>query len=514
MSPTIQQWIEQGKNLPVLSGSVARIIHLTQTEEANISQIAEVIKKDVGLSAAILRITNSSAFGLLKKVTSIDQAVVLLGFNAVRNIALALGVVGLYPPHDKTFLSKTWQRSILAGIAARDLSALNGNKNNGGAFTNGLLHDIGLIAFYAYDQKLASQLLEKMEKNGRISLDGERQLMGLDHVEVGQLLAEKWKFPDDIIFAISHHHEDPGLESRSSETVGPSPVDYLSSLAGDIFYLGKKEENISKFISDCPRLLGISTDKAEELLQNIHPQLVELASHFNLEVENGKTYEVILCEAHEEIAQITIANEATKHHLNEAFKREKKLAAELEKRNRDLKILASKDSLTGLYNRQFLSELLEKEWHRSTRYNYPLSMAMVDLDDFKKVNDTYGHKAGDIVLMKIAEVLTKNLRKNDFLARYGGEEFAFVFPQTDLKSACQVTSLFKRLIRNIEISFVRDKRVSLSMSCGVSTACPAQEGDSVEALVQRADEALYEAKRSGKDRIVIKENFIAQKANA
>ena len=133
-------------------------------------------------------------------------------------------------------------------------------------------------------------------------------------------------------------------------------------------------------------------------------------------------------------------------------------------------------------------------------------MAMVDIDDFKKVNDTYGHKAGDMVLIKMAEVFTANLRKNDFVGRYGGEEFAFIFPQTELKNAYQVTMIFKRLMQNLDISFLDDNKLSLSISCGVSTAYPAKEGDSVDALVQRADEALYDAKRAGKNRIMVKEN--------
>jgi len=502
---TIHQWIEKGKNLPVLSGSIAELMSLTQSEESNVSQIAEIIKRDVGLSAAILRITNSSAFGLLKRITSIDQAVVLLGFNAVRNVALAVGVVNLFPPYDGTFLSKTWQRSILTAIAARELSSLNGNKNKEDSFTNGLLHDIGLIAFYVYDNDLASQLIEKMETNGRISLTEERQLMGIDHVEVGSLLVEQWKLPDDIKYAILHHHDEPEPEALSSVNGNPSPIDYLSSLVGDIFYLGKKDDSIRNFIDKSHELMGIAADKSEQLLHNIHPQLVEIAIHFNIEIGSGNTYEKILCDANEEIVNMTISSEATKHHLNEAFKREKELSAKLEKSNRELKVLASRDSLTGLYNRQFLNELMEKEWHRSMRYNYPLSMAMVDIDNFKKVNDTYGHKAGDTVLIKIAEALTKNLRKNDFVARYGGEEFAFIYPQTDLKEACQVTERFKLVVRNLKIPFIDNKKVSLSISCGVSTAYPDKEGDSVDDLIQRADEALYDAKKSGKDRIMFKE---------
>ncbi|MBN2418930.1 MAG: GGDEF domain-containing protein [Deltaproteobacteria bacterium] len=504
MSQTICKWIESGKNLPVLSGAIAKLMHLTLCDQSSISQIADVIKRDVGLSAAILRITNSSAFGLLRKVTSIDQAVVLLGFKAVRNIALAVGVVDQFSPSDSTFLSKIWQRSILSGIAARELSSLGGNMNQEDAFTNGLLHDIGLIAFYAFDKNLANQLIERMETNGRLSLDEEKALLGMDHVELGCILAEKWGLPNEVILSILNHHAEPVHDHINVPKNNVSPLYYLSTLVGDIFYLGNKSENIKEFMNKSKSLMGIDTYKAEGLLHDIHPQLVELASYFQIDVEAGKNYEQIMCEANEEILNITVSNEATKYHLTQAFEREKKLAEELEKKNHDLKLLASKDSLTGLYNRQFLDELLEKEWFRSKRGNLPLSMAMVDIDDFKRINDTYGHKAGDVVLIKIAEAFKNKIRKNDFVARYGGEEFAFIFPETDIEKAGRIAEIINRLVYDLDTSSFIYDRVTLSISSGVSTAYPAKEGDSLDGLMKRADDALYEAKRSGKNKVIVK----------
>ncbi len=504
MSIPIYEWIESGKNLPVLSGSIAKLMHLTQDNDSSISQIADVIKKDVGLSTAILRITNSSAFGLLRRVTSIDQAVVLLGFNAVRNIALAVGVVDLFSPSESAFLSKIWQRSILSGIAARELCALNGNKNREDAFTNGLLHDIGLIAFYAFDRDLSHKLIEKMESNGRLPLNEERDLLGIDHVEVGSFLAEKWGLPDEIRLSILNHHDEPVHDFGNPKFSDVSPIYYLSSLVGDIFYLGKKGDSIKKFMDKSHALMGIEAEKTEKLLQGIHPQLVEIASYFQINVGSERNYERIMRDANEEILNIAISNEATMYHLNQAFLREKKLAEELEKKNQDLKLLASKDALTGLYNRQFLDELLDKEWYRSRRNNYPLSVAMVDIDDFKKINDTCGHKAGDVVLTKIAAAFKNRIRKNDSVARYGGEEFAFIFPETDIKNAWQVTEIIKRMVRDLDTSFIGDENITLSISCGVSTAYPAKEGDSVDALMKRADDALYDAKRSGKNKVMIK----------
>jgi diguanylate cyclase (GGDEF)-like protein len=414
---------------------------------------------------------------------------------------LGVGVFNLFPPQEKDFLSKVWQRSLVTGLAARELCSLTGDKKKEDAFTIGLLHDIGLIAFYGYDKKKASELLDKSENNGRINLDDEKMHMGLDHVEAGRLLAERWRLPEEIIGTMTHHHDEQFNRINNGNL---SRIIYLGSLVGDIFYLGGKTDSIKRYTEGCQKLLGISPYNADHLLQNIHPQLMEVAAYFDIAVGSGNTYEDILSKVNEEIINITISNEAIKHHLTQAFDRERALSAKLEEANRDLKMLASKDSLTGLYNRQFLNELLEKEWMRSQRHGYAISIIMADIDDFKRINDSFGHQEGDAVLKRIAESLSKCLRKNDYLARYGGEEFLFVLPQTDLKDACLAGERFRSACESLTISFNGNHKLSLSISCGVASALPGKKGDNIDILIQRADQALYEAKNSGKNRVSYK----------
>ncbi len=308
--------------------------------------------------------------------------------------------------------------------------------------------------------------------------------------------------PDAVKYSISHHHDEPGENTTLSANRHLAYSIYLGSLVGDIFYFGNKDNSIRKFMESCHILLGINNEDSDQFLHNIHPQLLEIASHFDIAIGSGNTYEEIICKLNEEIAAITITNEAVKSHLTRAFQRERELAAKLDDANRKLQVLASKDSLTGLYNRQFLNKILEKEWQQCVSNNNPLSVIMIDIDDFKQVNDNYGHKAGDVVLMKLTNTLSKNIRKTDFLARYGGEEFALVMPQTTLENACKLAGLLIEVVRNLEIPFV-DKQLGLTISCGISTTSKTFD-DTPEDLIQRADEALYAAKKSGKNRIAVK----------
>lgn len=503
MEVTIQEWIERGKNLPVFSGTVVNVLKLTNSPDSNVSQIAEYIKRDISLTASILRISNSPAFGLFNKVATIDQAIMFLGFKAVRNLAIGLAVLNIFPVNEKYFLSRVWQRSILTALAARELCASAGKKED--AFTIGLLHDIGLLAFYVYDKNKAMDILKKAENTGKMDLDDEKNLIGISHVEAGRLLAERWKLPEEIPLIMTHHHKEPQSDLFDPSDGNLFRVIYLAALAGDIFYLGNKSGNMEKFKDGCQRLLGIPSHDANELLKNIHPRLLDVAKCLNVTIESGHTYEDVLAGVSEELLNITISNEATMFHMTDAMEREKILAVKLEEANLNLKKMASKDPLTGLFNRQFLNKLLERQWMISKQYNFPLSVIMADIDNFKTINDTYGHQTGDMVLKKIAKVLSKNLRKNDYLARYGGEEFIFVLPQTDLIDAYNTAERVIAEVRKEFIPLDNHEKLSVTLSCGISTALPGKKPEKIQALIHRADTALYEAKSSGKDRAVCKE---------
>lgn len=498
MEASFNQWIMEGKDLPVLSGTVASILSLTQGERSCTDQVAEVIKRDVSLSAATLRIANSPAFGLIRKVSSIDQAVVMLGFNALRNIALGVSVLNLLPPDGKGFLSQTWKRSLVTAIAARELSRLGGYRRIENAFTAGLLHDIGLIALYKYDNNKALNLAALTEKEGRVSIEEERRCSGIDHVEAGRLLSERWRLPEEIVSAIMSHHEEPKNGKPEDGKLGQ--IAYLGSLVGDVFFFGKKRESIQKFQEGAERLMNVPEDDSELLLQNMHQQLTEIATLFNIGVGGETSYEAMIRKANEEIVNVTVSNEAIKYHLSQAFEREKKLAAQLEEANRKLKIMATLDGLTGLYNRQSFDEILSKEWSRSDRHGQPLSLIMVDIDNFKNVNDTYGHQAGDLAIREIAMALKKTVRKCDYVSRYGGEEFAVILPQTELPNAFLTAERLRSAVQTHAFSLKKNGNLRLTVSCGVATAHP--KGDAKpEALIDEADSALYKAKTTGRNQV-------------
>lgn len=157
------------------------------------------------------------------------------------------------------------------------------------------------------------------------------------------------------------------------------------------------------------------------------------------------------------------------------------------------------DLLTDLPNRQAWEERLELEYNRWLRYGHPLSIAVLDVDYFKKVNDSYGHKAGDRVLQLVARALRERFRSTDFIARYGGEEFVVLLPDTSLEDACRVLNEVREHIATLPFHF-RTEPVSVSFSSGVTQFA---DDEGLEDAFERADRALYEAKAGGRNRVVV-----------
>ncbi len=177
----------------------------------------------------------------------------------------------------------------------------------------------------------------------------------------------------------------------------------------------------------------------------------------------------------------------------------KHLQDELRHRNELLQRLAVTDPLTDLANRRNLMNSLRKEFSRTQRLSTPLSLIMIDLDHFKRVNDTYGHQGGDMVLTRIGHLLAESVRPYDIAARYGGEEFSLLLPETDHKVALQIAERLRDKISNLRFDGELSQLKS-SASFGVAS-CPARQILTAEDLIREADEALYRAKDKGRNRV-------------
>ena len=250
--------------------------------------------------------------------------------------------------------------------------------------------------------------------------------------------------------------------------------------------IGKKREEILG--KNCNEILS------KEFCQSSYPAMAKVRKtkkvveyELQIEVTPGKT-----------VAWLVTANpylgpDGEMIGLVTAYKdisRRKKLEAELKK-------LATIDSLTKIYNRRYFMELAEKEIDRSHRYKKPLSLIMIDIDYFKKVNDTFGHSVGDQVLNAFSTTIANKLRINDIFGRLGGEEFGVLLVETDLQTAVDVAQRFLVMISDLTLN-IDQAQITFTVSAGVAQL---QKGEELNILLNRADQALYTAKNRGRNRV-------------
>jgi putative nucleotidyltransferase with HDIG domain len=204
------------KQLPSLPAAVADLLASFNNEDVDIAVVSNLIARDQGLTARVLRIANSSFYGLQHKVGSINEAVVVLGFRAIRSMVLAVGINGVFRvDHCTGFNPQTYLRhSVAVGLAARSLAQLTGH-NPELAFTAGILHDLGELALASNFTVQYAETLAYQRKHDCFLVVAERDILGMDHSEVGGLLADTWRFPNELRQALAEHHSPAAATADS-----------------------------------------------------------------------------------------------------------------------------------------------------------------------------------------------------------------------------------------------------------------------------------------------------------
>lgn len=182
-----------------------------------------------------------------------------------------------------------------------------------------------------------------------------------------------------------------------------------------------------------------------------------------------------------------------------------KLMKKLSSAYRKIEELAVHDSLTGMYNRRYLNYRLHEEVNRAQRYGHYIGCIMIDIDHFKKMNDTFGHKSGDNILIEVSSVIKKNCRAEDIIVRYGGEEFIIISPETRAFGAEVLASRLRELVENLKVKNTRGKVMRVTVSLGVAEIKynEMEKPENEDEIIEMADRALYVAKANGRNRVEV-----------
>ena len=195
--------------------------------------------------------------------------------------------------------------------------------------------------------------------------------------------------------------------------------------------------------------------------------------------------------------ELSRANQELRHALDEIEEKNKALTL----LNESLKIQSTTDPLTGLFNRREFIARIRSEWSRSHRYRRPLALIMLDIDHFKRINDTHGHECGDRVLQTLGELIRRNKRAQDVTCRYGGEEFVVLLPETSLDAAFHVAEGLRQLVGNYTFRY-KGRRIQVHVSMGVAGLIE-HKPETVDAFINLADAAMYRAKGEGRNRTMV-----------
>jgi len=272
----------------------------------------------------------------------------------------------------------------------------------------------------------------------------------------------------------------------SKESFMPMPL-------GDVM----TKERLKRLIEDCDALRrkALMSPEAIALLERHRADLKALLEYHdvlaNQATEKDKEIQTLILALEEARTELQLANEVLQH----MDKEKTRLMAELEKQKQAFEQQSREDGLTKLYNRRHIDTLLAQEFERSKRFNHPFSIAIIDIDHFKKINDTFSHQVGDEVLRTVAQIFKNNLRSMDLVGRYGGEEFVVGLLETSLMRAIPIAEKLRRAVEEFNWSVVQPNlQVTISIGLAENAKMPSHEK-----VIAEADRKLYEAKRAGRN---------------
>lgn len=497
MTPELEARLKHCTTLPSIPGVAMKVLDLSKDPQVCPEDVSSVVTLDPALSSKMLRIANSPIYSRISKIGTVQQALTLLGVDASLNLALSFSLVnGLQQQSQESGLNYdlVWRRAFLSAVACRLLGETLKLNSLEELFLAGLLQDIGVLALDRVLPDRYANIFNDTEDMFTLPIDEHAQISAT-HAEAGAWLLNEWNFPEKLAASIRVSHGD-------STRAGQDDVDrfndcvMVSGLVADLWMNEQNGEYYQRAAQQAQQCFGFDQEQFVDYLGKLAGLIPDAAELFETQLAWPGQSEMILEHA-KELQQTRCLRDSQKLDVDEAQLKN------MEQRAQNLEERVRRDSLTGLYNRGYLDLYLQSEYEVATLENWPLTVVLIDLDFFKKVNDTYGHPVGDRVLVSFGKLLKKNTRKSDIAARYGGEEFAMVLPGVD--RAMALAMIERLLVQWSGYTHQSEEKghFAVTASAGLVTLDSEHSFESVQAMVSAADKALYSAKHNGRNRVEI-----------
>ncbi len=491
MSKQLFERLKRAERLPTPPAVALRVLDLVRKEDVSFRELAEVIGADPALTLKLLRFVNSPAAGLPRQVAALQQAVPLIGLRGVKMMALSFSLLSTERRAACAGFDfdRFWSQSLACGVSSRAIARETAAHDSDEAFMAGLLAKIGKLVLACAVPDEYAGVLRRFRETGRELLDIEQEVLGGTHTALGAALLADWQLPPALCQAVAGHRRLDSTVPHAADA--PLPVlirlVYAAHLIARLICERREHDaaQVAHVAATVAELFSIRDRAWERLFSTIAAEWQAFGNVLSIQTEAVQSFAEIQAEAQERMAELSLATQLENR--------------EIQAKNEELNRKVLQDRLTGIHNRAAFDELWPLEIERAIRGARPLAVLMIDVDHFKRFNDTFGHAAGDVVLQAVARTLVGRCRKIDFVARYGGEEFIVVAPETNAE---QVAVVGERLRAAIAALRVEHEGQSLSVTASIGgAACErALLRPAVHELLKRADEQLYAAKRAGRNR--------------
>jgi diguanylate cyclase (GGDEF)-like protein len=493
--------IASNPRLPSPRPVALQVLEKAGRPDCSMSDLARLLQMDPALSSHLLKTANSALFSLPRAVTTIERALMLLGTKAVRSVVLGLSLTALQrrivlEPH----LTDFWRTSVAGAVFAHELAVRLKRSDPEEDLVAGLLRDIGsLILVQVLPQEYEAVLAALTSEPAERQCELETAALGIDHAEVGAFVLAKWHLPPEITEAIRFHHRPDQAFDKQQER---AHLLYLATQYAQLHVTPDCAGLRHELLQLARTWFGIDSNTLESLLRPIEKKARALAEVLEVDTRQVRDQSELAIAAIEELTQLV--SEGSVENL--VARREKELATKeklsWQRKARRLRHDAVRDSLTGAYNRAFFEEALDCEMRRASRRRSALGLMFIDVDDFKTINDRFGHPFGDFVLREVIGVLRKEVRSGDIVSRFGGDEFCIIVPDAT-ESALQALS--ERLLSRLKNMTISDGEQSarVKLSIGAVVCDVHDTKHTSEHVLAAADQAMYQAKTRGKNQVSI-----------
>jgi diguanylate cyclase (GGDEF)-like protein len=494
LNPEIEAHLRSLVNFPSPPGVATHIIELARDPDIEMGKVAKALSMDSALSSKVLRIANSPLYAQRRKSENLRQALVVLGLNATLTLALSFSLVKSLRTGKANGLDHPlyWRRALVAATSARALADALRQPLAEEIFLAGLLQDVGMLAL---DQAVPDiyRGTETLQHDHVALAAHEKKRVQTDHAAVGGWLMKSWSLPQRLYRAIEHSHR-VDLHTTSDPVQIFERCVALSGPVADLFLRDPQSRPFAETGLAVERSLGLDKMTFGQVLGTIGSMLPETEAIFETDLLSKQHPELILEQARDALMLRNLVALREINTLRAVAEISNTRTAELEEETR-------RDAMTGVYNRAYLDQVLAREFDHSSRHKWPLSVAFADLDNFKGINDKYGHQAGDRILQATARILRGNTRETDLIARYGGEEFVVILPATDAETAHTVC---ERIVHAFQSTghAIGSEHARVTVSIGCATHGGPMTFPNVAEFVKAADQALYTAKLRGRNRTV------------